>query len=84
VCTAPLHLSSSAWADRSQAFNNATAAFYASPAFAAKQAEAKAFLGALPPYLDGRNVSLQNMVCPQQNIDWEGLRRRGSGTSTTT
>jgi hypothetical protein len=83
VRTTPLR-SRQAWADRSQAFNNETAAFYASPAFAAKQAEAKTFLGALPPYLDGRNVSLQNMVRLQENIDRERLRRRGSGTSSTT
>lgn len=45
------------------AFNvNHTTAFYNSPEFAAKQKEAAPFLNSLPPYLDGRNVSLTNMV----------------------
>jgi len=36
--------------------------FYASDLFKAKAAEHSSFLNELQPYLDGRSVSLQNMV----------------------
>lgn len=39
-----------------------TAAFYASAEFAAKKQEASHFLNDLKPYMDGRNVTLENMV----------------------
>lgn len=39
-----------------------TAAFYASAEFAAKKQEASQFLNDLKPYMDGRNVTLENMV----------------------
>lgn len=41
---------------------NRTTAFYKSPAFVAKAQENDAFLKALPPFLDGRAVTLENMV----------------------
>ncbi|KAJ6557217.1 histidine phosphatase superfamily [Mycena vulgaris] len=43
------------------AFDNATAAFYNSTAFAQKRTESAAFLSQLPQYLDGRPVTLENM-----------------------
>jgi hypothetical protein len=42
-------------------FNNATTAFYNSDVFKQKAAESASFLQALPPFLDGRPVTLQNM-----------------------
>ncbi|KAA1473804.1 phosphoglycerate mutase-like protein [Dentipellis sp. KUC8613] len=42
-------------------FNNATTEFYASPEFKQKADESQTFLSELPPYLDGRPVTLQNM-----------------------
>ncbi|KAF7299313.1 hypothetical protein MIND_00880300 [Mycena indigotica] len=42
-------------------FNDATTAFYASAEFAQKKNETSAFLAMLPPYLDGRPVTLENM-----------------------
>lgn len=46
----------------SQTLTNRTTAFYKSPAFVAKAQENDAFLKALPPFLDGRAVTLENMV----------------------
>ncbi|KZT28838.1 phosphoglycerate mutase-like protein [Neolentinus lepideus HHB14362 ss-1] len=48
------------WTD-CNTFNDATLAFYNSPLFQAVQKSASAFLSQLPPYLDGRSVSLTNM-----------------------
>jgi hypothetical protein len=45
-----------------QTFTTANAAFYNTSTFAAKAAQAKSFLSLLPSYLDGRSVTLQNMV----------------------
>jgi hypothetical protein len=45
-----------------------TTAFYNSPAFLEKANQSAAFLNALPPYLDGRNVTLENMVSMIQYI----------------
>ncbi|KAJ7070028.1 histidine phosphatase superfamily [Mycena amicta] len=42
-------------------FNDATTAFYASAEFAQMKNETAAFLAMLPPYLDGRPVTLDNM-----------------------
>jgi len=42
-------------------FNNQTSAFYNSTAFKQVAAENAAFLNSLPPFLDGRSVSLENM-----------------------
>ncbi|KAG6844518.1 hypothetical protein H0H87_006279 [Tephrocybe sp. NHM501043] len=42
-------------------FTTATSAFYNSTEFKAKADEYKSFLASLPPYLDGRPVSLENM-----------------------
>jgi hypothetical protein len=42
-------------------FDTATTAFYNSTAFLRKQDESAAFLKQLPPYLDGRPVTLQDM-----------------------
>jgi len=42
-------------------FNNATAAFYNSTEFLQVAAEAAPFLNSLPPFLDGRPVTLVNM-----------------------
>jgi len=42
-------------------FNDATAAFYNSSAFQQVAAENAAFLQSLPPFLDGRPVTLENM-----------------------
>jgi hypothetical protein len=43
-------------------FNDATTAFYNSAEFQQKANESATFLSQLPPYLDGRNVTLENMV----------------------
>ena len=43
-------------------FNQATADFYNSTLFKQVAAENAAFLQSLPPYLDGRAVTLENMV----------------------
>ncbi|KAJ6511981.1 histidine phosphatase superfamily [Mycena vitilis] len=43
------------------AFDAATAAFYNSTIFAQKRNESAAFLAQLPPFLDGRPVTLENM-----------------------
>jgi hypothetical protein len=45
-----------------QPFSAATKAFYNSAFFMQKQNESAAFLSQLSPYLDGRPVTLQNMV----------------------
>jgi hypothetical protein len=45
-----------------QAFDAATAAFYNSTEFAQKRNETAAFLNDLAPFLDGRPVTLENMV----------------------
>ncbi|KAH7925893.1 phosphoglycerate mutase-like protein [Leucogyrophana mollusca] len=42
-------------------FNTQTTAFYNSSEFQQKAAESATFLNMLPPYLDGRSVSLENM-----------------------
>ncbi|CAK5284334.1 unnamed protein product [Mycena citricolor] len=43
------------------AFDQWTSGFYASPAFQAQANESASFLSQLPPYLDGRAVTLENM-----------------------
>lgn len=43
-------------------FNQATAAFYNSTLFKQVASENAAFLQSLPPFLDGRAVTLENMV----------------------
>ncbi|KAJ7695722.1 phosphoglycerate mutase-like protein [Mycena rosella] len=43
------------------AFDASTTAFYNSSAFAQKRNESAAFLSQLPPFLDGRPVTLENM-----------------------
>ncbi|KAJ7505571.1 phosphoglycerate mutase-like protein [Mycena galericulata] len=43
------------------AFDDWTTAFYNSPEFLQKSNESQAFLSQLPPYLDGRPVTLENM-----------------------
>ncbi|KZT28839.1 phosphoglycerate mutase-like protein [Neolentinus lepideus HHB14362 ss-1] len=48
------------WTD-CNTFNDATLAFYNSSLFQAVQKSASPFLSQLPPYLDGRSVSLTNM-----------------------
>jgi hypothetical protein len=48
--------------DPEQPFDEQTSVFYESATFAQKANETAAFLQALPPYLDGRPVTLQNMV----------------------
>ena len=45
-----------------QTLTNRTNDFYNSPAFLAKAQQSASFLNQLPPYLDGRNVTLENMV----------------------
>jgi hypothetical protein len=45
-----------------QAFIKSTDEFYESAEFTAKEKETESFLAPLPHYLDGRNVSLENMV----------------------
>lgn len=45
-----------------QPFSDATAAFYNSTLFQQVAQENAAFLNSLPPFLDGRSVSLENMV----------------------
>ncbi|KLO05436.1 phosphoglycerate mutase-like protein, partial [Schizopora paradoxa] len=49
-------------------FNNATLAFYNSAAFKQVAAENAAFLNSLPPFLDGRPVSLENMIFDYMNV----------------
>jgi hypothetical protein len=67
------------------AFNNYTTAFYNTSEFAAKQKEAASFLNSLPPYLDGRNVSLSNMVGPHDaSTCFDPLSWANSGTFSTT
>lgn len=51
-----------------QTFNNATLAFYNSAAFKQVAAENAAFLNSLPPFLDGRPVSLENMVSHKNSL----------------
>ncbi|KAG6832022.1 hypothetical protein H0H92_006058 [Tricholoma furcatifolium] len=48
------------WTD-CNTFNNATVAFYNSTEFQQMTTEYSSFLNSLPPYLDGRAVTLQNM-----------------------
>ncbi|KAF9267593.1 phosphoglycerate mutase-like protein [Marasmius fiardii PR-910] len=43
------------------AFDRSTNAFYQSAAFKQKAADSQSFLTQLPPFLDGRNVTLDNM-----------------------
>ena len=45
-----------------QTFSTHTTNFYSSEEFQQMAAQSAAFLKLLPPYLDGRSVSLQNMV----------------------
>lgn len=45
-----------------QTFDNATKALYASDMFKQKGEENADFLKSLPQYLDGRTVTIQNMV----------------------
>ena len=49
-------------ASGSQTFDAHTSAFYGSDEFKAKDAEASQFLTSLQPYMDGRPVTLENMV----------------------
>jgi hypothetical protein len=49
-------------AEPAQAFDASTAAFYNSTEFAQKKNESAAFLNLLPQFLDGRPVTLENMV----------------------
>ncbi|KAI0770390.1 histidine phosphatase superfamily [Fomes fomentarius] len=49
-------------------FDAHTAAFYASAEFAAKKQEAAQFLNDLKPYMDGRNVTLENMIFDYTNV----------------
>ncbi|KIY49137.1 phosphoglycerate mutase-like protein [Fistulina hepatica ATCC 64428] len=53
-------------------FSNATTAFYNSAEFAAKKVSNEAFLDELPSYLDGRNVSLENMwnIYDYMNVEY--------------
>src|SRR5258708_39447038 len=46
-----------------QTFNTHTTAFYNSSTFQEMAAQSASFLNSLPPYLNGRSVQLQNMVC---------------------
>lgn len=46
----------------SQTFDAHTSAFYGSDEFKAKDAEASQFITSLQPYMDGRPVTLENMV----------------------
>ena len=45
-----------------QTFDAHTSAFYGSDEFKAKDAEASQFITSLQPYMDGRPVTLENMV----------------------
>ncbi len=47
-----------------QAFDTSTNAFYNSTEFQAKANESASFINQLAPYLDGRPVTLKNMVMP--------------------
>jgi prostatic aicd phosphatase len=47
---------------RAQTYNNYLSDFYDSDAFKLKANQSAAFLAQLPPYLDGRPVTLENMV----------------------
>jgi prostatic aicd phosphatase len=46
-----------------QTFDTHTTAFYNSSEFQQMATQSAPFLNSLPPYLDGRSVELQNMVC---------------------
>ncbi|KAH8824810.1 histidine phosphatase superfamily [Flagelloscypha sp. PMI_526] len=50
------------------AFDNATKALYASDIFKKKGEDHAAFLNSLPQYLDGREVSIQNMIFDFMNV----------------
>ncbi|TRM61156.1 histidine phosphatase superfamily [Schizophyllum amplum] len=52
------------------AFSDWTYEFYNSSAFQQKASENADFLGQLPPYLDGRPVSLENMIFDFMNVNW--------------
>ncbi|KAF9013360.1 phosphoglycerate mutase-like protein [Cyathus striatus] len=49
-------------------FNNATVAFYNSDAFKLRASQSANFLQQLPPFLDGRPVTLQNMIFDYMNV----------------
>ena len=53
-----------------QAFDAHTSAFYGSDEFKAKDAEASQFLTSLQPYVDGRPVTLENMVRAKSYADY--------------
>ncbi|THG95298.1 hypothetical protein EW145_g7984 [Phellinidium pouzarii] len=55
------------WTD-CNTFNEATVAFYNSSLFKQVAAENAEFLQSLPPYLDGRSVSLENMIFDYMNV----------------
>ncbi|KAI0754618.1 phosphoglycerate mutase-like protein [Daedaleopsis nitida] len=50
------------------AFDDHTTAFYASDEFKAKKSEVAQFLNDLEPYMDGRNVTLENMIFDYANV----------------
>lgn len=53
---------------RPQALDEHTSNFYASAEFTAKAAESATFLNNLKPFMDGRAVTLQNMVRKSSSI----------------
>ncbi|EGN98125.1 hypothetical protein SERLA73DRAFT_55599 [Serpula lacrymans var. lacrymans S7.3] len=50
-------------------FDDSTTAFYNSTEFQEKASESAAFLSLLPPYLDGRAVTLENMIFDFMNVE---------------